>query len=456
MKKFIGLIFTLLTAVIFAQNKPILYNFDQLPQTLLLNPGEKVSQKWHAGVPFLSGITVQYGSTELKLINILSDDKILIHDKFRNVIYDLKPNDFAIINQQLELLNVGFRLQNQIDFLSFGLYEELDAIVYYPKDLAELFYDGNNILNKEYSFKDLNFKTELLSVFHVGISRKIDDDWQIGSRLKIYSSFFNIQTSRNSGVYYTKKGINNPYAHFLNGMSGSIKTSGIFLPAGTEIDKFYVIDKMMLGGNLGAGLDFGFTFKPTQNWVLNGSIIDLGFIYNSKNIRSFKLNENYDYEGVEPPFDPNVPEDYWEEIIDNFNIVKENTEYKKSYISYRPIKINAMAKYEFGEDRFVDCYDTEVDPGYFNAVGAHLFTVFRPIAPQIAATVFYERKFNKSLRAKATYTIDSFSSNNLGIGVSAKIGKFNIYGMFDNLLGYQNLAKTDGASFQLGMNIIVP
>ncbi|MDP3353313.1 MAG: DUF5723 family protein [Flavobacteriaceae bacterium] len=460
MKKKMTLIFTLIiTLIIYGQNKQILYNFNQLPQTLLLNPGEEMTHKWHVGIPFLSGISVQYESTELKFLGILLDNSKPILEKFRDVVSNLtlKSNDFIVINQQLELFNVGFSLQNKIDFLSFGIYEELDAVFYYPKVLAELFYKGNTVLDKEYSFKDLKFRTELVSVFHVGISRKFNDDLQVGARLKVYSSYFNLQTNNNSGVYYTKLGETYPYNHFLNGMSGSIKTSGIFLPAGTEIDKFYVIDKTLLGGNLGLGVDIGFTHKPNKNLKISGSVTDLGFIYNSKDILSFKLEDNYNFEDVEPIlFDFDKPDKYWNEVIDSLNISKEDTEFKKSYLSFRSTKVNAQIKYEFGEDRFVDCYDTEVDPGYFNAIGAHLFTIFRPIAPQVAATIFYERKFTRGLRAKLTYTVDSFSYTNVGFGLSAKIGVFNIYGMADNLLGYQNLAKANSASFQLGMNIIIP
>ena len=36
-----------------SQNKQILYGFEEIPQSLLLNPGAKVLQKRHYGIPFL-------------------------------------------------------------------------------------------------------------------------------------------------------------------------------------------------------------------------------------------------------------------------------------------------------------------------------------------------------------------------------------------------------------------
>ncbi|MDO9262125.1 MAG: DUF5723 family protein [Flavobacteriaceae bacterium] len=456
MRKLLRFILTMFSALIFAQNKPILYNFDQLPQTLLLNPGEKVSQKWHAGIPLLSGFSTQVGSSKVTIYDIFADDGTTFNDKVRNVIYDLSSKDFVSITQQEEFLNGGFRLRNQRDFISFGLYQEFDAIAYYPKDLAILFYEGNSTLDKRYGLKQVNLKAELLGGLYVGISRKIDDDLQIGARFKIYSGMFNLQTRQNKGVYYTATGTNNQYAHVLAGIDASFQTSGVFLPAGTEVNQSYVMSKLLLGGNLGMGVDVGFTYHPEKQWTVSGSILDFGFINNKQNNRTYEVQGNYQFEGVEPNFNPLMPEDYWQNLKDDFEAAVGYRQTTDSYFSWRSTKVNVMAKYEFGEDRLTDCLDTDVEAGYFNAIGAHFFTVFRPVAPQMAATIFYERKFNKSLRAKFTYTADSYSFSNIGMGISAKIGIFNIYGMMDNLLGYQNLAKSNGTSFQLGMNIIVP
>lgn len=438
-----------------AQNKQVLYNFDQLPQTLLLNPGEKVFQQWHAGVPLLSSFSLFVGSSDVTIYDVFADDGTTINDKVRNIIYDLSSKDFGSLNQQLELVNVGIRIKNNRYFLSFGFYQEFDAVGYYPKDMVMLFYEGNSTLNKLYALNQINFKAELLGVLHAGISRKIDEDLQIGARLKLYSGVMNVQSRNNKGVFYTQLGNLNQYEHILGGIDGKFNTSGVFLPAGTDIDRAYFQKKLLMGGNLGLGVDVGFTYQPQQQWTVSGSILDLGFIHNTKDTRTYKVQGNYSFQGIEPNFDLTNPTYYWEDLEDDFLAAVNYEKSNESYISWRSAKLNGMVKYEFGEDRFTDCFDTETEPGYFNAVGAHLFTIFRPIAPQIAATVFYERKFSNGLRAKVTYTADSYSLSNIGLGISARFGVFNMYAVADQFLGYQNLAKTNAASIQFGMNIIV-
>ena len=42
----------------YAQNKQLLYDFTEIPQALMLNPGMETDFNWYAGIPVLSGISV--------------------------------------------------------------------------------------------------------------------------------------------------------------------------------------------------------------------------------------------------------------------------------------------------------------------------------------------------------------------------------------------------------------
>ena len=59
----IYLVFVLLCARTTAQNMQVLYDFDQLPQTLMLNPGSEIDYDMHFGVPFLSNVYGVAGSS---------------------------------------------------------------------------------------------------------------------------------------------------------------------------------------------------------------------------------------------------------------------------------------------------------------------------------------------------------------------------------------------------------
>jgi hypothetical protein len=58
----------MLTVISYSQNKQLLYNFTSIPQTLMTNPGADVKYNWYFGVPLLSGISANVGSSGFRLM----------------------------------------------------------------------------------------------------------------------------------------------------------------------------------------------------------------------------------------------------------------------------------------------------------------------------------------------------------------------------------------------------
>ena len=69
-------------------------------------------------------------------------------------------------------------------------------------------------------------------------------------------------------------------------------------------------------------------------------------------------------------------------------------------------------------------------------------------------TGYYDRLWGTFLRTKVTYTVDRFSAKNVGVLVSTKINKFNVYLAAENVLDYPNLAKAYNASVQFGFQLV--
>ena len=125
-----------------------------------------------------------------------------------------------------------------------------------------------------------------------------------------------------------------------------------------------------------------------------------------------------------------------------------------SYISWRPSKVNASFTYRFGTKRSMYCYDNTYKEFYSNGLGVHLYSVFRPLSPQFAVTGFYQKSLSQKFHTKLTYTVDNYSFNTIGVGLSTQIGKLNIYGVIDNILKFSNITKANNISAQFGLNVI--
>lgn len=437
----------------FTQNKQVLYNFAELPQTLLLNPGLETSYKLHIGVPLLSGLSAEFGSTGFSMKDLFSNDTRTINDKVSEVLSNLSIRDHLKFHSQIEILSGGYRY-NDKTYFSFGFYEEIDAISYFPKDIATLATEGNTpYIHRGFNLSQLNYKVDALGVLHFGATKKINDNLTLGGRFKIYSSALNVQSTNNTGTFTTVEGTDNIYTHYFNNIDVDLKTSGLVLNDEYIEDAGTYLGNTFFGSNLGIGLDFGLTYNFNSQLEFTASILDLGFVNHKKTIKNSTIKGSYIFDGLEFEFN-NSSTNYWEEFNDDIKEKLPSEENNTSYISWRPTKLNASIRYSFGEKKSKYCYDNTFKDYYKNAVGAQLYSVLRPLGPQLALTGFYEARFSQKFQAKVTYTLDDYSFYNIGAGISAQIGKVNFYGMVDNIAQFNDIASANSISLQLGLNII--
>ncbi|WP_299797056.1 DUF5723 family protein [uncultured Maribacter sp.] len=462
----------LLTLSLKAQNKQILYDFNEIPQSLSVNPGVESDFKWYAGVPLLSGISGYGGSNAISIHDIFANDGVDINIKFRERALDvLTPKDELSTTIQMEYLSGGFRSENPNIFYSFGGYLEFDNIGYWPQDLAYLIYDGNaNQLGRSYDLGDLKVRGSLVNVFHFGINKKIDRNLTVGARGKLYSAIADYSSSTNNGHLRNVEGQNNRIATNLNA-DLRLRTSGLRALRDANDSETLgneIISRALFGGDLGLGVDLGFTYHFSERTTVTGSLLDVGFIYHSGDTKSYSLKGNTTVEGIEIDILDNfasLDRDFWQDLVDEVEGAVPFETDTKSYVSFRPTKLYASIRNDFGEpvgkggSQSCDCTagssgGGELRTKYRNSVGGQLYMINRPRGPQMALTGFYTRRIGNVLALKGTYTIDKFSSTNIGLGMNLQAGPVNLYLMADNLLSYNNIAATNYASFQFGMNII--
>ena len=453
MKKYILIVVFISTISVFSQNKQVLYDFAGVPQTLLLNPGLETNYKYHFGVPLVSGFSSEIGSTGFAVSDIFSTNSSPITNKINAVLNALNSSDYLKINAQIEVFSAGFRLDEKT-YVSFGFYQELDAIGYVPKDLLTLGIEGNSAyLNQNFSVSQLLYKLDVLGVIHAGITKKISDQLILGGRFKIYSSALNLESTDNLGTFSTNLGTNNIYVHQLSNISTNFKTSGLIANDSYVNDPNTFLKNTFLGGNLGVGVDLGFTRHISQQLQLSGSLLDFGFVHHKKNIRNTVTVGSFAFEGIEFEFDDSN-RNYWNELETAFKEQVSSTDNNDSYVSWRPTKLNAALKYSFGEKRAKYCYDNTFKEFYTDALGAQLYAVFRPLKQHLALTGFYEKSFSNKLHAKVTYTVDDYSYYNIGVGVSAQLGKINFYGILDNIAELSDISGSRNSALQFGFNLI--
>ena len=468
MRNLITCIFMFWVILFNAQNKQVLYGLEEVPQSMMYNPGSIVNYDYHFGIPFLSQIHFNGGSSGVSVYDIFEDSSDDINERIRNKIFELKDTDFFTATEQLEVLNFGWKNEKEIYF-SGGVYQELDFIFYFPRDLAILAWEGNaNYIGKEFNLGEISTTGELLTIYHFGVNKKLTKKLTLGARLKIYSSMISFRSTNNKGTFSTRisETDNNVYEHIVRNADITVETSGIAsledLDGSSQVVS-EIMGRAFFGGNIGLGLDLGGTYEINEKWTASASIIDLGAIFYTKDVESYQVKGEYTLDGIELLFpaledDESTP-DYYDNLIDEIVDAFPVDTLNNSYTRFRPLKMNASLKYNFGKavggSGECNCLKMGENQTFNQAVGFQYYSIFRPKGPQMAATLFYYRRFSDHFSTKATYTVDSYSYSNLGLGVVANVGVVNFYIMADNLQWYQNIAKAKSVSLQLGFNIII-
>jgi hypothetical protein len=439
-----------------AAQQQLAYSFGETPQTLMLNPGAETNFKYHYGIPVFSNVSFNAGIKGFDLSELFLKDNQSFESKFQRVLDRLEETDYVNFNVRIDLLNGGYRYDDKT-YLSFGFYEEVDFIFYIPKDIIELGYYGNQPFgNRSFSLSQIVMKADMLGVLHAGISRKVNKRLNIGARVKLYSSSFNVETNHNSGTFTTSEGNNNIIQQTLNNVKAEVRTSGLIDADDQFIENTNgLLSRTFLGGNFGLGFDFGMTYHFTPQLEFTASILDLGFIRHSSNSRTYSAEGDYTFEGINFQYDPDNPRDYWQELEDDFDQNIPTTDLTDPYTSWRPTKINAAIKYSFGELRRKACYTDTHKKYYFTAIGAQINTIMRPRGPQLAFTSFFETSLTPKLHTRATYTINDFSATILGGGLTFQWGNVNVFGVVDNMLGARDLLSANNISFNFGVNMVI-
>lgn len=440
---------------VFSQQQ-LLFSFAETPQTLLLNPGAETNFSYHYGVPFFSNFQVDAGSTSFSMNDLFADNGVSFTNKLRRVVSNSDQNDFFNINLRSDMLYGGFRLDSR-SYLSFGFYQEFDFIFYMPNDILELGLYGNaNFLNRSFELSQLTLKGSLTGVWHAGISRKVNEKFNIGARVKIYSASANVETTNNSGTYTTFNSPQNIIRQSLNNVDMQLRSSGFF----NANDDFLksprdLFTNTFFGSNLGIGFDIGFTYHFSPQLEFSASALDIGFIRYSNDIRNYSINGDYVYDGVNFEYDEDNPRDYWGEIQSDFDERVVIDEDQNPYTSFRPLRLNAALRYSFGEVRPMECFTATRKKYHTNAIGFQLHSIIRPLTSQLALTSFFENSFSRNLHVKLTHTINNYSNAIFGGALAFQWRTLSFVGSVDNVSKARNLETANSIALNLGINFVI-
>ena len=440
-----------------AQTNLNLYNFRNVGQSNLLNPGIRPLANFTFGMPstYLNG-----QMPEMTLANFFNKEENA-DSTFRRIVRDpnLSFNNMGI-STVLDPVFIGFAIKK--NYFSLGVQFNYDFMGSPPKDILGLMQGTTffqNSLNRQADLGNVDINSSAWLSYHVGYTREITKKLSIGARVKYLQGILNVSTEQstlkfasNEDSLYIKAGFKvniagiedlrkndfNLKQTIFSGIGRSGKADSTF----NEMDYLYdfLLGRKNVSGS-GWGIDFGANYKFNQHVSVSASVIDLGYITWDKNNRNFNIDtKEFNYKGVDLK-DLNQ----FDSLEKRFNELQDSiitkvfvpTESNNSYTTNLNAKLYLGAQYALN-------YNNMFDFVFFNNFGNKKFN------PALSLSFTKKVWSILDLRISGTYYNNNFT--NAGLGFSMNLGPFQTYLFSDNLIAVMQYDEAKFINLRAGIN----
>lgn len=431
-KHLLALCFFSVFAIAVSAQVTTMYYMKGVAQRHELNPSFQPISNFYIDLPVIPTFQFQLGNNSLTISDVLYPR--LINGEMKTISFldanateadkkdffnTLKSTTRIYSETQIDLLSLGWRKNKS--YYTIGISEKINAAVFLPKDLFKLaLYGTPDTINvNKFNLSPLSVQAMAYSEFSFGYSEKFSDKLNLGLKAKLL-----LGQSHLSAKFSNLK-INAAREQWdvsIDGeLNGSIPYTSYELDEERKIEDVAFnepqnsgdyADLFLKPSGVGFAFDLGASYKLLDQLTLSAAILDLGFINWKNNAVNIPVKGDYTFEGI--VFDiaddsTDWGEKYLKEIEDT---IKYSTTFNDYRANISP-KLMAGVEYGFLKDKItlgVVSKSTFVNKSVFQE-----FTTSANFAP----VTWFNTSFS--------YSFMNGEFSNMGLGVSGRLGPFNLY-----------------------------
>ena len=433
------------------------YFLSNLPQRYRLNPAYQPEYKVFVGLPGLSGISVNYLNSSFTVEDMLYKLNDSVYMDINKFYKSLHKRNYLYFNNENSILSIGVKAKEW--YGTFEITQKNDLLFRYNKDLFTFLKYGNiDYPSMDFGKLGLNMNSYLEVAF--GLSKQVNDKLTVGGRLKFLMGIANVHmTDSELDIVTEDDGTMKLHSRQNIKISAPVQIrnerTGRPFPLNEPIDwDDFDFDTDNLGvsdflhaKNPGFAIDLGGEYQLNERVKLFASLTDLGFIRwgNKDNNYNFYQDANFVWEGA-----------------DFSNSINKNNEGHISVDSAFQ-KITDDLKDNFRLKNQGGVYTTMLSPKLYLGATYQLNRMFDVgglfrasildgmFIPSLTASV--NGRLIRNISASVSYSMTRGSYVNVGAGLTAKLGPFQLYVETDNLLAC-NYTNTQSANGRFGINLL--
>ena len=427
-----------------------------VPQSNQLNPAIQPECKVFIGFPGLSSIYFNHSNSSFNYDDIIKDGTGLQRD---SLVVDINSFHNAlkstnIISNQLDYTFFSLGIRAKKMFFTLDISSKVDTRFGFDKGLISFFKDGNAAyMGRTANLGAIGLEGTAYNEVALGVSKQVTEKLTVGIKAKALLGVANMHMDESDlSVFTSESGdLVQLRSKQLMKVSMPLDITQKTADDGTNyIDDIDILDDDMDAdffsgtNNKGFAFDLGATYQFDERTTFYASILDIGAI---KWNDSYELYQDatFDWKGGDwsqsgNSNDPNYREieDVMDDLTDSISEAFRFRDNTGSYSKALPTKIYLGGSYElnkrigFGAVSRTEIYNGKLRP---------------------SLTLSANTRVIRNLSASFSYSMVNNSYNNIGVGVAAKLGPFQIYAVSDNILA-MNPNTAQLANIRFGMNMM--
>lgn len=454
------------------------YWMKNLPQSINYNPAKRTECKFYLDLPVLPNFSVNFFNSGFTFNDVfkahpeIADTFVIDLDGIENA---LKNKNNINLETEFSLINLGFSINNDM-FFTFGINYKVSENFQFPKSLLEIRHGNYREDETPLSFdfgQNLNVYREIA----LGYSYNVMPELTVGGRLKYLQGMVNINTKSMKIDWYTETHADSMYewtfdSDFEINASVPIDWEVQYDENGDfesfEFDSTYFDNFSNYSGDLffpknsGIAIDLGAEYRLMDRFTFSASLIDLGFISWKTNPAILTQNAEFRFDGIDisefinglddvqndqDDLGQQIQDDILDTLLHVFNPEIEELKYKSRLNSKIYLGANAA---------LTDWLD-------FGFLYKGLFFKKNLYS---SYTLSANTHFLKGWSYSLSYSLMDGLANNIGMGLSYKVGPFQVYMITDNIsvpfwalngseIADKWIRNTKRFGFAFGANIII-
>lgn len=421
-----------------AQSGLTLYNFNAVPQSLHMNPGyDQQSRLWIA-LPVVSGVYVGYHNSAFTPFDLLETGTD-VNENLDNIINNLEDNSQLYIRNEIDLLGVGFR--TKVGFFTVGARLTNEYVTDYPKDLMRFARFGNAAEDlREANLSDWDFELISRYDYYVGWQSKfLEDKLSVGVRAKYIFGMANAYAERTNISIVTQD--NSSLTLETDMLIRTSLAADLINDDPSRTFDNIDVTSTLFPENRGFAIDIGGTYDITEKIQVSASILDLGSITWGANNKDLVSSGVFEFDGADADLAADEPldENFFEDLQDSiFKAFEFDTIASSPYTRSLSPRMFIGGTYSFNEKHSVGVL---MQSRFFDG---EMFNNY---------SVNYVGRVSRAFQYTVSYSIVNNTFNNVGAGLSARLGPVQLYLVSDNVFHMIFPANLQTTNLRVGLNL---